>query len=497
MAVLPDFPDKIGNQHSPAIKNRLLCRVLLCVLAVSLCGCSMPWLKDGRKTNENPCVVLALPASGNYSPVAAKIKRGAAEAQKNLVASGVNLRLENINTEDPEWLKKLAALPEMCVMVGGPLQHKKYVAANKAGILQNRAFFTFLPTLQGGEEGKLAWRFFPSPQDQVDAVARFAGDEVNLRSFGALYPNDTYGKRMAGLLEKTLSAKNITLRKASYTPGSASTVVSAVKSLVNPTFVNGGNTPIPQTEFEALFLPDSWKNMDMITNSLIVNGEDRLALLGTTLWEPSLSGKQIPAAAKYELAVFPAAWNKNKAPRQLQGNSNDFWTALGYDFVNFAVKTEMDMRPEAAQITRNAQRAASAIQGMAPIHWNDNGVASQRLYLFQITPSGIIPVDAARYRQLRNAAVDRAALRIQNIRDTPPAPVEEEGVASETSVSPSMEEPVVSTPVMELPARVNMQSPHPAQEPAAPAPAVSNQTVPGKMSPTPVPSYKLRLPAKR
>lgn len=475
----------------------------LLLLTISLAGCSVPWLKGSQKAKTNPCVVLALPASGNYAPLTKKIQKGALEAQKGLVASGINLRIENINTEDPEWLKKLSALPEMCAVVGGPFQEKKYLAARKAGLMQNRVFFSFMPTLQAGDEGKVAWRFFSSPQDQVDAIARFATDDMKIRSYGAFYPNDTYGKRMTDLLEKSLSKRNIPLQKTAYTPGATASFSSALKSLINPSYVKGNNSPIPQTTFEALFLPDSWKNMDMITNSLLVNGEDRLVLLGTTLWEASLSGKQIPMAGKYELAIFPAIWNKARAPKQLQAQGNDFWSALGYDFINFAARTEIDRRLESSQVTRQAQAAAGAIKSIAPINWNNNGIASQQLYLFQITSSGPKPMDKESFRQARARALERSALRIQEIRDTPLPPEEPETseATPEDQTSSMPEANSGEDQAIALPASASSRSPHqnmPAQNrPEQPAPAVSNPQVPGVMSPRPVPSYKLRLPANR
>lgn len=99
------------------------------------------------------------------------ISRGAGLARQELAADGIKIRLETVNTEAPDWLSRLSALPPECAVVGGPLQARNYAQARSAGAVDQRAFFTFLPSLEQGDEGARAWRFFPSPQDQIDRPA--------------------------------------------------------------------------------------------------------------------------------------------------------------------------------------------------------------------------------------------------------------------------------------------------------------------------------------
>jgi len=343
--------------------------ILLLALLGCLAACQMPFGMGQRAPEPKPqpvapapatgpCVVLALPSSGTYAAIAGKVRHGAQMAQNELAANGVKLRLETINTEAPDWLQRLDALPQACTVVGGPLQARNYAQAREHGQLEKRAFFTFVPSLEQGDEGARAWRFFPSPQDQIDTLIGFATTGMNIRTYGAFYPTDAYGVRMTGLMEQSLASQNMLLQKASYNPADPTSWSDAVAPLINAQTPQGSKTPVPQTSFEALFLPDSWKSMEMLTTSLLYNGEDRLVLLGTTLWEQSLSGKTISNADKYALAVFPAAWNQPQAPRALQVPGTDFWNALGYDFVRFAVSMGLDSRLTTPQVTARAQRAS-------------------------------------------------------------------------------------------------------------------------------------------
>lgn len=478
------------------------------LLTLALYGCQLPWFskKDAEPGYaKNPCLVLALPASGPYSPIAARIKSGAELARNELARKGTQIRIEQINTESPDWIARLASLPAACAVVGGPLQDKMYVAARNAGLLEQRVFFTFTPTLGQGEEGARAWRFFPGPGDQVDALTDFITGKMNIRTFGAFYPADNYGSKMTDMMEKSLKEKNISLKKASYNPKAPQSWATVARPLISPTRSASGK-PVPQTAFEALFIPDSWKNMDMITNALLVNGEDRLILMGTTLWEQGLAGKQVPKAEKYSLAIFPGAWLPASAPAALRAQGNNFWNALGYDFINFATAVALDVRPEARHVIARAQKAAANVKGMAPIYWDNAGGAHQRMYLFQITPAGMTPLDQNRLRAARTAASERAALRMQGWAHSEPDPGEASGASlpspalSETRSQPvsapaeaqaaiQESEPVYSSPA-QVQREVTSAAPMPAQ--AAPQPVEE-----GIMSSTPRPSHKLSLPARK
>lgn len=451
--------------------------ISLLALLGCLAACQMPF-GMGQRTPEpkpqpvapapaaGPCVVLALPSSGPYAAIAGKVRHGAQMAQNELSTHGIKLRVETINTEAPDWLQRLDALPPACTVVGGPLQARNYAQAREHGSLEKRAFFTFVPSLEQGDEGARAWRFFPSPQDQIDTLIGFATTGLNIRTYGAFYPTDAYGPRMTGLMEQSLASQNMLLQKASYNPAEPASWSDAVAPLIRAQTPQGSKTPVPQTSFEALFLPDSWKSMEMLTTSLLYNGEDRLVLLGTTLWEQSLSGKTVANADKYTLAVFPAAWNQPQAPRTLQAPGTDFWNALGYDFVRFAATMGLDSRLTTPQITARAQRASKMIWGMAPISWDNAGVAHQKLFLFGVTANGMTPVDAEAFQQARARVLQQAALRMQGLPpvDATGAPIAAPAAGAEATPAVQTGQPQPSTPIM---------------------------------SNTPRPSYKLSLPAAR
>ncbi|MDR1857384.1 MAG: hypothetical protein LBR22_09575 [Desulfovibrio sp.] len=445
-----------------------LARTLPAILSLALLfmqGCALmaPPQKEKAPVAQAPsapCIVLALPTTGPYGAITGRIRRGAEKATKDLAAKNVATQVEFINSAAPDWTGLLAALPPQCQVVGTPLQPKDYAQVKKAGLLQQRTFFIFLPDLEQGDEGALAWRFFPGLQDQIDALIAFAGDSLGINTFGAFAPSDPYGTLMTALFEQSLARRNTTLQKAFYNPADSTTWSTAVTPLINPTVPESGKTVVPRTAFEALFLPDSWKSMDTIVTSLLYNGEDRLVLLGTALWEQGLAGKVLPSTEKFALAVYPVAWNPQTGTARLPGG--DFWTALGYDFIVFAREMGLSSRLAAADVTRAAQRAAPKIAGIAPITWDDGGKGHQKMYIFRIAPTGPAPVDPTAFKQTREAIIKRATLRIQGL-----PPVDSEG-------NPLTPDPLGQT-----------------------SPGTITHTDGAIMHQAPRPSYKLRLPAGR
>ena len=292
------------NSCSPRVFLPIL---LLLALALSACqfSSSAPSKAPAPKpaTPTGPHIALALPSSGPYAGVSAKIRNGAEIALRELQAGGLLAQLHMVDTSKPDWNAQLAALPPNCIMVGGPLQAPVFKQLQTSGMLEKRVFFAFMPSLLPGDEGVRAWRFFPSPQDQIDRLVSFVTEDLGLRTFGAFYPTDNYGPRMTGLLDQKLTGMGITLHSASYTPGQSSTWSGQAATLINPTTQENITAPIPQTQFEALFLPDSWKNMNLLTTSLMYNGEDRLVLLGTTLWEQGLDGKTVAVLVRGDREV--------------------------------------------------------------------------------------------------------------------------------------------------------------------------------------------------
>jgi uncharacterized protein len=92
------------------------------------------------------------------------------------------------------------------------------------------------------------------------------------------------------------------------------------------------------------------------------------------------------------------------------------WAALGYDFVRFTALLGGGQSSAEAFNQALAEAASRMPWTLAPMHW-DGGRASQDLFLFQPTQSGMIQADLEKIRQAREQRQirrDERKIQLQN-----------------------------------------------------------------------------------
>jgi len=409
---------------------------------------------------------------GPVKGIAEKIMQGASIAKRNLELQGTRVNVRMLDADQPDWLNQLAALPPECALVGGPMQTTAYSAAKKSPAAAGRAFFAFLPQLEQGDEGFTAWRFFPSPQDQADALLSFLQIEMGFTSYGIFYPDEPYGTRMAEIFRQRAALRGSVVQTTTYTPGAAATWPNAAGKLVGRQEIN--KTPFPTAHLQAVFLPNSWSSADQLITSLHYNGEDRLVLLGDSLWGEGIQHRPPALPQNYQLAVFPGAWNPGLSSpgaqallTAMQGAAPDFWTGLGYDFLHFAVHMKLTAGWTPQMVTQRATEAQRHVAwSMAPLAWDAQGRATQTLFLFSPVAGGFAPVQPAQLKAAWQEAQDRFAERLRIAQGESPAPVLL--APPSTAASPLwLPRPAVDLP----PSAPASGTSAPAQRQAAPPPA--------------------------
>jgi ABC-type branched-subunit amino acid transport system substrate-binding protein len=365
------------------------------------------------------CLSLALPQQGPARSIAEKIAQGADAAKREMERQGVSIKVHMLDVDQPDWLQQLAALPPACALVGGPMQATAFNAAKNSPAARGRAFFTFLPQLEPGDEGVTAWRFFPGPQDQVDALLSFLQIEMGFTSYGVFYPDEPYGRRMTEIFRQRAALRGATVQTARYTPGAAAAWANEAANLVGREEIN--NTPFPTTDLHAVFLPNSWTSADQLITSLHYNGEDRLVLLGDALWGEGIQNRPPSIPRHYQLAVFPGAWDTGLSSpgahalrAAMQGAAPDFWIGLGYDFLRFAAHMRLTAGWTPRFVTQRAAETQNSIAwSMAPISWDAQGKATQALFVFTPVTGGYAPVRPEQLKASWRATQTRFAERLR------------------------------------------------------------------------------------
>lgn len=362
-------------------------------------------------------VALALPLSGPYASIGWKVLRGAGAAQWVLAQQGMSLDVRVINTAAEGWEQQLEALPPSIRVVGGPLRRDVFEKIHAAGHTTHRAWFTFLASLDSAEEGREAWRFFPSARDQVRSVISAAIEDFGVTEFGVLSPDESYGHRMASLFNEEVWTSGASVSgSALYQPSDVQGWGRVVAQMLNvPARKSEDDELPPETPFQAVFLPDGWKQARMLVPQFFFYQEDRLIFLGTSLWSQGVGGLTPIEMQNFRFAIFPTPWWEGSDAPAASDLRNalasegladaDFWTALGYDFVRCgSLLGSLPSSWTAEDVNRRLVDLHAMQWSMAPIHWNTAGKASQSLFLFRPDRDGMTPVDRERLAE-RNARI--------------------------------------------------------------------------------------------
>ncbi len=361
---------------------------------------------QGQYTAPEQKIALCLPLTGQYSAIGWEVMRGATIARKELAQDGITVSISAINTDAEDWTHQLASLPPDYVLTGGPLRAPAFQTARQLGLEDQRRFFTFLPSLDNGIEGARAWRFFPAAEDQINTLVRFTTEHLGITSLGTLAPDDPFGRHMTTLFRKQAGASpNVKLFQAFYKSGDINAWGESVRHFLGAQ--RGKNAMPPRTPFQAVFLPDGWSSAEILVPYFFFYQEDRLVLLGSSLWGRGLAAKERVSTQNFGLAVFPDPWNpqlESPAARRLAAGMEragfgapSFWSALGYDFIRFGLRLGLAKPIEAAELNAQLPDVQHMEFSMAPLTWDAFGMASQHLFLFQPTDQGIIPLDAENF----------------------------------------------------------------------------------------------------
>ncbi len=336
-------------------------------------------------------VVLAVPITGRYKDVGRKVVSGAGAAQWALTQAGIDVTVKVVNTDAPGWVERIAALPGDYMVVGGPLTVDAFNLMADTGLPATRAVFAFLPGLGDFVEGRDAWRFFPSRQDEVRSLVSLAINDLGIHSFGVLYPQEEFGVRMMEAFEtQVVLAGGQVVGNASYPPGEHTEWGGKVAEVLNRPVSFDKDAPLPPPPFGAVFLPDGWTQAQLLVPNFFYYDAADMVFLGPNLWSRALD--EVSMEEHYfKLSVCPGSWwPESPGAMGLQTlldeqglGQADFWVALGHDFVRVAAAlgaVPAGFTPE--DVNQRLARAGDISFSLAPVRWDGSGLAHQDLFLF-------------------------------------------------------------------------------------------------------------------
>ena len=141
--------------------------------------------------------------------------------------------------------------------------------------------------------------------------------------------------------------------------------------------------------------------MDTILSYMQYHGAHKKVILGTSLWEQSLSNPVSINPQTFALTLFPVSYDSQRESpykeffqtelikQQSKGTS---WIALGFDFVLMSSRLQLNERKSGSEI--NKRLAALKVDYIgAPFKYDQNGKLSRELMINQPARSGCTPYD--------------------------------------------------------------------------------------------------------
>lgn len=145
------------------------------------------------------------------------------------------------------------------------------------------------------EAGDYVFQHFLTPTQQIEALMKYARNELNVGIFAVLYPQDDYGEEMVrnfrGEVQKAggrvIHAIPYNKTQTDFTEQIRKLTGNRIEATEKIYATNEEAQNRLPVDFEALFIPDSAFRVKMIAAQLAFYDIKGLPLLGTSLWHSS------------------------------------------------------------------------------------------------------------------------------------------------------------------------------------------------------------------
>jgi len=245
-------------------------------------------LIDKLSRVETGRIGLVLPLAGPYASFGERALKGAllaAKIFKNAEPdSRIELRVVSADT-DPQAaidaVKKMVMDDNIIALVG-PITNLNASAVADLSQEMGLPMIALSPSPELANKGNSVFRDCMTKASQVNALLDWAMNEQKLKKFAILYPDDKYGTEFANLFDKELAQrKGALVKKVSYAAGETD-FRDQVQSLMRG----------KSWDFDALFIPDSWEEVDLIVPHVLYF-KIETQLLGSSGWHSSKLFEQI------------------------------------------------------------------------------------------------------------------------------------------------------------------------------------------------------------
>ncbi len=269
---------------------------------------------DSRRRVDSDTIGAVLPLTGKYSPIAYKTLNGLKLGLGIVGSDKSTFRLAVVDSEGtPEGARKSVerlVLEDSVIAVVGSLLSRTATAV--AGKTEELGVPSVALSQKAGltEAGTYIFRNAVTSEMQVKELVRIAIDQMGMKRFAILYPNDYYGVEYANLFWDEVLARGGSISAAQIYNPAETDFRGPVKRLVGTFYVDDRKVEYknrvtewfkkqkkvsarqqppddllpPIIDFDAIFIPDSPKAVGQLAPMLAYQGVTNVRLLGTNVW---------------------------------------------------------------------------------------------------------------------------------------------------------------------------------------------------------------------
>ncbi len=358
-------------------------------------GCVLPLTGQYASAGKRALDAIVL-ASGVFDP---------------LVKTPIKLIIEDSKSQ-PEGAKaavtKLAQEGVLCIL--GPLSSTE--AFEAAGEAQKLKIPIITLTQKEGitDIGDYVFRSYMTNPMQIEALVKYAIEEMDLTIFAVLYPDDNYGREMVKLFREEVRRQRGETRQVKSYDKTKTDFSDEIKEIIGLKVTSSKakekkstkDDDKPDIDFDALFIPDSPRSIRMIVPQLaFYNIISEVKLLGTSVWNsPDLLKT---GSDQLEGAVFTDGFCLNS----FYPETNDFidifyanysrepevMEALAYDAAGIIVKAIKEYDAETREQFRDSLLRLKNYRGVTgKISFSETRDAQKDIFILTIKDGQIIQV---------------------------------------------------------------------------------------------------------
>ncbi|MGA3280131.1 MAG: penicillin-binding protein activator [Smithella sp.] len=322
---------------------KILDKIFILVLIIFIICCSKMAVADEKPIPVSPVEIKSLPAAqpetgpptimtpsnkpnrnaiGCVLPLSGQYAAWGHKASDAILLSAKIFNREN-KTSLEVIVEDSGGLPEKTKAAIAHLANDKNVmaiiavtetaeAAEAAREAQNWKVPLILITSKEGvtSAGEYVFQHFLIPTQQIRALVHYTFDDLNCAIFSILYPQDNYGEEMVKIFSREVINIGGKVEKAIPYSREQTDFADEISKLTGRVVRSSSKTKADKNDdqgpasvdFEALFIPDSYLRVKMITSQLNFYDVKGFQLLGTSLWH---SPELLKNGAEYlEDAVF-------------------------------------------------------------------------------------------------------------------------------------------------------------------------------------------------